>query len=222
MKAVIFDKDGVLVETFNLHFESYIKILSKIGVKIEKIDLIKSYGMKPPEIIKRMMEGKGRKITERLAKKLAEKKEEYYVKIAEKKLKLLPGVKKLLIYFKKKKYKIGLASSASKKGIEQLMKVTKIKKYFDATINGFEVKFSKPNPEIFLKCAKKLKVKPEECVVIEDSIHGIKAAKRANMKCIAVATGQHSKKELKKEKPDLLLDSLEEFNKILSFLDSSS
>jgi len=221
MKAFIFDKDGVLVETFNLHFESYVKILSKIGIKIKKNDIAKRYGMKSVEIIKQIMKDKGKKITERQVKELADKKEKIYRKISGKKLKLLLGVKKLLIYLKKKKYKIGIASSASKESIDQLLRITKIKNYIDATISGFEVKFSKPDPEIFLKCAKRLKVKPEDCVVFEDSIYGIKAAKKAHMKCVAVVTGQHSKKELKKCKPNLLLDSLKEFDKILNFLNSS-
>ena len=222
MKAVIFDKDGVLVETFNFYFEGYKKVLSEIGIKIVKDDIAKRYGIKGPEIIKQIVKEKGRNITDVQAMKLANKKDRIYKNLSEKKLKLLPGAKKLLTYLKKKNYKIGIASSASKEIIEQLIRTMKLTSYIDANVDGFEVKFSKPNPEIFLKCAKKLRVKPKDCIVVEDSVHGIKAAKRAKMKCIAVATGQHSKTELKKQKPNLLLDSLEEFNKILSFLDSSS
>jgi beta-phosphoglucomutase family hydrolase len=214
MKAVIFDKDGVLVETFNLYFEAYKKILSQIGIKITEDDIAKRYGMKGPEIIKQIIEENKKKMTDKEIEKLANEKDKIYIKLSEKKLKLLPGVKKLLIYLKKKKYKIGIASSASKKIVEQMVEVTKIKNYVDTTVHGFEVKSSKPNPEIFLKCAEKLKVKPEDCIVFEDSIHGIKAAKKAGMKSVAVTTGQTSRKELEKMKPDWILNTLEDFNKI--------
>jgi beta-phosphoglucomutase family hydrolase len=214
MKAVIFDKDGVLVETFDSYFKAYSRVLSKIGIKIIVDDIAKRYGIKGPEIIKQVAEEKGRIITNEQAQELANEKDKLYIKFSEKKLKLLPGVKKLLIYLKKKKYKIGIASSASKEAIEQMMKVTKIKNYIDASVNGFEVKLSKPNPDIFLECAKKLNVNPEDCIVVEDSIHGIEAAKRAGMKSLAVTTGQTSKKDLQSLNPNWILNSLEDFRKI--------
>ena len=214
MKAVIFDKDGVLVETFYLYYRAYKKIFSELGINITRNDIAKRYGMKGAEIIKQIMNERRINIKEKQLKELTNKKDRLYYEMAEKKLELLPGVIKLLIYLKNKNYKIGIASSASKEIIEQLLRVMKIKKYFDATISGLEVNSSKPHPEIFLECAKRLKVKPEECIVIEDSVHGIEAAKRAGMKCIAVATGQHSREELQKMKPDLLLNTLKEFNKI--------
>jgi len=214
MRAVIFDKDGVLIETFDSYFQSYTKVLSRIGIKIIANDIAKRYGMKGPEIIKQIVNEKGKIIADEQVKELANEKDKLYMKISEKKLKLLPGVKKLLTYLKKKNYKIGIASSSSKEIIEKMIKVTKIENYIDAIVDGFEVKYSKPDPEIFLKCAEKLKVKPESCFVIEDSFHGINAAKKAGMKSIAVTTGQHTREELKKMKPDWILNTLEEFNKI--------
>ena len=214
MKAVIFDKDGVLIETFYLYYKAYRKVLSEIGIKITKNDIAKRYGIKGPEIIRQIMNERGKNITDKQTKQLADKKDKLYYEMAEKKLKLLPGVKELLTYLKNKNYKIGIASSASKGIIEQLLRVTKIKKYIDANVSGLEVRLSKPNPEIFLECAKRLKVKPEECIVFEDSVFGIEAAKRAGMKCVAVATGQTSREELQKMKPDWVLNTLEEFNKV--------
>ena len=222
MKAVIFDKDGVLVETFYLYLNAYKRVLSKIGIKIEKDDLAKRYGMKGPEIIKQIVHDNGKTITDKEARKLADEKDRLYKNMAEKKLRLLPGVKKLLNYLRKKNYKIGIASSSAREIIEQLLRVKKLKNYFDVVVDGLEIKNSKPHPEIFLECVKRLRVEPEDCVVVEDSVHGIKGAKRANMKCIAVATGQHSRIELERENPDLLLNSLKEFDKISSFLNTSS
>lgn len=214
MKAFIFDKDGVLAETFDMHLAAFIKTFSDIGIKITKKDFIKRYGMKTHEIVKMMMKDKGRTITEEEAKKMAEKKENYYRELVEGKLKLLPGVREFLTYLKEKGYKIGVASSASLEGIQQLLKETKIENFFDATISGFDIKLSKPNPDIFLECAKKLNVNPKDCVVVEDSVHGIEAAKRAGMKSLAVTTGQTSRKDLESLNPNWVLDSLEDFRKI--------
>ncbi|MCJ7721699.1 HAD family phosphatase, partial [Candidatus Bathyarchaeota archaeon] len=71
-----------------------------------------------------------------------------------------------------------------------------------------EVANPKPDPEVFLVAAKKLGVAPEDCVVVEDSVFGVRAAKAANMKCIAVPSGAYSKEELEQEQPDLMIDSL--------------
>ena len=76
----------------------------------------------------------------------------------------------------------------------------------------------KPDPEIFLKCAFDLKCRPERCIVIEDSIFGVKAAKEANMKCIAIPSGSYSKEELQKQKPDLIVTSIKEKEIILDYI----
>jgi beta-phosphoglucomutase len=214
MKAVIFDKDGVLAETFEIHLEAFAKTFSDIGIKITKKDLIKRYGMKTHEIVKMMMKDKGKNITEEMAKMMAKKKENYYRELVEGKLKLLPGVRKFLKYLKEKGYKIGVASSASLESIQQLLRETNIENFFDAAVSGFDIKLSKPNPDIFLECAKKLNVKPEDCIVVEDSVHGIEAARRAGMKSLAVTTGQTSRKDLESLNPNWILDSLEDFRKI--------
>ena len=79
------------------------------------------------------------------------------------------------------------------------------------------VSHSKPDPEIFLKTAEQLKAKPQACVVLEDSLFGVKAAKSANMGCIAVTTGVYSEQELEKEEPDLIVKTLKD-PQILNFI----
>ena len=209
MKAFIFDKDGVLVETFNIHLKAYKKAFEEIGLNFKEEHLLKNYGRKRKDIIKSFLEENGI-VSEELVEKLVKRKEELYREFVETELKLLPGVLDCLKYLKRKGYKIGLASSSSKETIKQFMRVTKTESFFDAFTSGDEVKEGKPNPEIFLKCAEKLGVEPKDCVVIEDSVHGVEAAKKAGMKCVAVLTGKHSRKDLEKVKPDLILESLED------------
>jgi beta-phosphoglucomutase-like phosphatase (HAD superfamily) len=92
-----------------------------------------------------------------------------------------------------------------------------LEKYFDAVLAAESISQPKPNPEIFLKAADLLKAKPEGCVVVEDSAFGVKAAKSANMSCVAVLTGVYSRFELEQEKPDLIVRTLED-KRIASFI----
>lgn len=89
-----------------------------------------------------------------------------------------------------------------------MVKANKLEKYFEVILTADSVSHSKPNPEIFLKTATELKAKAERCVVLEDSVFGVKAAKSAKMGCVAVTTGVYSKAELQVEKPDLVVETL--------------
>jgi beta-phosphoglucomutase len=108
------------------------------------------------------------------------------------------------------KVKLGLASMNDREVIDHLLKTTNIQRFFAATLTADDISNPKPNPKIFLKCALKLKSSQEKCVVVEDSIFGVKAAKMAKMSCITVLTGVYSREELKKVNPDLIVDSLKE------------
>jgi HAD superfamily hydrolase (TIGR01509 family) len=116
------------------------------------------------------------------------------------------------------KVKLGLASMNNRNVIDHMLKAMNIQRYFDAVLTTEDISNSKPNPEIFLKCALKLRSSPDKCVVVEDSIFGVKAAKAARMGCVAVLTGVYSREELKKENPDLILNSLTEKGEVLNFI----
>ena len=93
-----------------------------------------------------------------------------------------------------------------------------LKDFFDVVLSADEVTEPKPDPEIFLKCASKLRLKPAIIVVVEDSTFGVRAAKAANMNCIAVISGVSNRNELELEKPDLIIGSVKEKEKILKFV----
>ena len=116
------------------------------------------------------------------------------------------------------KVKLGLASMNDRAVINHMLKTTNTQKFFDVFVTADDIAEPKPDPEIFLKCALELGSEPDKCVVFEDSIFGVKAAKTAKMSCIAVLTGVYSQKELEKAKPDLVVNSLKEKNEILNFL----
>ena len=106
----------------------------------------------------------------------------------------------------------------SREVINNLVEVLAVSKFFDVILTVDEVTKSKPDPEIFLKTAQKLRSAPNHCVVVEDSIFGVKAAKAAGMSCVAVTQGAYNKLELNEAKPDLVVSSLQEKEVILKFI----
>ena len=133
------------------------------------------------------------------------------------KVELFAGASELLESLRGR-VKLALASMNSREVIDRLTRAKKVDRFFDVVLTANEVQHSKPNPEIFLKSASKLGVKPEKCVVVEDSIFGVRAAKAAKMDCVAVLTGAYSQEELEGANPDLVVSSLKEKTRILSFV----
>jgi HAD superfamily hydrolase (TIGR01509 family) len=132
-------------------------------------------------------------------------------------IKLFSGATELLEALQGK-VKVGLASMNDRPSINHLLKATGTKRFFEAVVTAGDITKSKPNPEIFLKCAAMLECDPLECVVVEDSIFGVEAAKTAGVGCIAVLTGVYSRSELEKAKADLIVESLTEKTRVLNLI----
>ena len=115
------------------------------------------------------------------------------------------------------KVKVGLASMNNRSVIMHLLQINGLADCFDTVLTVEAVSRSKPDPEIFLKTAAQLNAVPERCVVLEDSLFGVQAAKSAQMGCIAVTTGVYTEQELEKERPDLIVKSLKD-PQILKFI----
>jgi beta-phosphoglucomutase len=108
------------------------------------------------------------------------------------------------------KVKVGLASMNNRAVVMHLLEIKGLTGCFDTVLTVEAVSRSKPDPEIFLKTAERLHAEPGGCVVFEDSIFGVKAAKSAKMSCIAVTTGVYTREELAVEKPDLIVKTLKD------------
>lgn len=214
--CVIFDMDGVLADTGPVHFQSWKKLADEIGVEFTKELFEKTFGQKSVPIIRRLVGEDG--VDEQL-QKWADLKEKYYREMVKDKIKPLEGVIPLIKDLKRHNCKLAVASSGPPENVELLVDSLKLREFFDELITAEDVKKGKPEPDAFLIAAQKLKVNPEDCVVIEDAPVGIEAAKRARMKRIALTT-THLREEL--QDANLILSDLSDitYEEIMELLKS--
>jgi HAD superfamily hydrolase (TIGR01509 family) len=187
---------------------SFQKALNEVNCKVTNEYIERRIGIGAAETFRDIIRSAKVDVDEKLIYHLIERKSQLEIELTDQ-VQLFPGVKELLEALHGK-VKMGLASMNNHSVISHLVKANDLEKYFDVILTAESVSNSKPNSEIFLKTAAKLKTSSEKCVVIEDSIFGVKAAKSANMGCIGVTTGVYSKKELNKEKPDLTVETLKD------------
>ncbi len=215
-ETVIFDWDGTLADSHQVVVASFKKALSDFNFTISDEIIERLIGVGAVETFKKILRTSETCFNEVLINELLEKKVQSEIEMSDN-IKLLPGALELLEVLQGK-VKVSLASMNSRRIINHMLKIKNIKSFFEVVVTADDITKSKPNPEIFLHCAAKLRSEPSKCVVVEDSIFGIEAAKTAKMGCIAVITGAYSKKELKKAKPDLIVNSLMEKSEILNFI----
>jgi len=185
IKAVLFDLDGVIINSSEFHFEAWKKFCQKFNILLTEEDFKKGFGKKNKDILEEIFK---KPLSDKLIKKYSEEKERLFRELAKGKITSIRGAKEFIRRLIEDKYLLALVSSTPKINIEFIMEEIKLENYFKAIISAEDVKEGKPNPECYLKAAKKLKVNPEECIVIEDSLAGIEAALAAKMKCIAITT----------------------------------
>lgn len=219
IKAVIFDLDGVLVDTEKIQMNALMRVLKKFKIAPNINEVRKYEGALSEELLEDVLKKRG--IIGADVKKLAEERRKLALTLISKhNITVFKGARKLISEFKKLNLKIVVATAANRKRSELILSKTKLDKSIDLLITGSDISKGKPNPEIFLLAAKRLKVYPKECLVIEDSKNGVEAAKSAEMLCVAKDAG--TKQNL--AKADIVIKSLIEidtnnlinrFNKIL-------
>lgn len=179
VNGVIFDMDGLIFDTERLSFNAWKDVCAEVGYEIDMSFYC--------TLIGRNLKGFGKLMIEKFGEdfpleSLYEKKIKYQMNAIEKDgIPLKKGIHELLDYLKENGYKIAVATSTSRDRAEYLLKLGGVLEKADYVICGDEVVNSKPDPEIFLKAAEKLRVDPKECMVLEDSGAGIEAAYSAGM-----------------------------------------
>jgi beta-phosphoglucomutase family hydrolase len=185
IKAVIFDMDGVIIDSEPLHYKVFMSYTKKkLGFSISDEEYNTFIGTTNKSIFSMVQQKHGMKGD---LDTIVEEYEEQILTylMTNKSEKPIDGVDTLIKILQQSKMKLALASSSPKKQINIILKMFKLEPFFTAAVSGQEVKAGKPAPDIFLRAAELLDVLPEECLVFEDSKNGVLAAKKAGMKCIA-------------------------------------
>jgi len=193
LKAIIFDLDGTLVDSLPYHHESW-RIFFKNN-NLEEHDfseVLKEY--KGGGTLELMTSVFGDMYTKDELKKMTDDKEIIFRDIYKSKIYPIEGLKQFLDNLKKNNILLSIGSNAIRKNVLMTIEELSITNYFSSIICGDEVSRGKPDPEMFVKTLSNLNVSRDECIIFEDSIEGVKAAKNAHIKVIGVTSSQSSEK----------------------------
>ena len=206
IKTVIFDMDGVIINSEPLHQKAYQMMFKEFNLNVSD-ELYSSFtGMATYPICEKLCAVFSLNYTSKL---LVESKRKHFKSLFENghEFKLIDGVLKLIQHYKQNGITLVLASSASMANINMIFKKFSLDQYFKAKISGADLKASKPHPEIFEKASKLSGHPKNKCLVIEDATNGIIAAKSAGIFCVAF-DGGHSKKQ-DYSKADIVINDFE-------------
>jgi beta-phosphoglucomutase len=205
--AAIWDVDGTLVDTAELHFQAWLELCRQIGRPFSRVDFAATFGRRNPEIIRQLF---GAKYGDAEIAELGYRKEELYRAEAAKGVELLPGVRSLLEGLRDHGFKQAIGSSAPRHNLELILRLTRAEPFFQTIVAMEDTQRGKPDPEVFLVAAQRLGVEPGRCVVLEDAVAGVEAAKAGGMKCIAVRfVGHHPEAALRQAGAELVVPNLE-------------
>ena len=183
--GVIFDMDGVLVDSAAAHLHAWQKLGTEIGTPFSEEFFRRTFGQRNASIIPQWL---SQVPPPRLAELDARKESLYRQFVREGSVRVFRRIPELLIDLRELGARLAVASSGPRENVELLIEVIGAGSAIDATVASEDVREGKPHPEAFLTAAQRLRVAPARCAVVEDSVHGIEAAKRAGMLAVAVLT----------------------------------
>ena len=184
IQGVLWDLDGVITDTGELHFQTWVTSLSEIGITYTPEMFKATFGMNNAGVLTTLL---GHRPEPELLTQISNRKEQLFRDAVRGQAQILPGVRDWLAQFQSANIPQAIASSAPQANIDALVDELGLRDYFGAIVSGFALP-GKPDPAVFLKAAQLVQVPPENCLVIEDAVPGVQAAKRAGMKCLAVTT----------------------------------
>lgn len=211
IKAVIFDMDGVLIDSEPLWRIAMMKGFNDIGIEFSEDDCRKTTGMRFKEVVEHWF--KHHNITHSTPTQLNDNVISNLIGLIEREGKAMDGAVELLEFLSARKFPLGLATSSNHILIEAVLTKTQTALYFNEITSAEFLQYGKPHPEVFLKCAENLKIAPKDCLVIEDSVNGVLAGKAAGMTVIAIPDAEHKHDERFKT-ADHLLNNLKDVIKL--------
>ena len=213
IKAIIFDMDGVIVDSEPLHKESFLQIWKELGYgNNHGIHFPDFYGTSDRTVWKAFIDKHQPKVQ---IDELISLRKQRLIKLLRDKKPIFDGVLPLIQHLASY-CPIGLATGSVHHIIDEILKMDELRQYFRCIVSSEDVSLPKPSPEIFLLASKKLNVEPKYCCVIEDTINGVKAGKAAGMYVVAI-TNTFSIDQLSKSGADLVCQSYTEITNNLPF-----
>lgn len=190
-KGILFDLDGVIVDTAVFHYAAWRRMANELGFDIDEEFNETLKGISRMDSINRILEKGDLRLSKERILDLAAKKNEWYLEYVDTMSadNILPGIETLIAQIKEMGLSMALGSAS--KNAPKILERIGLLDDFDALVDGNSVSHSKPNPEVFIKGAEALKLKNEECLVVEDAFAGIEAAHAAGMKAIGIGTKEN-------------------------------
>ena len=215
LKAVIFDMDGVLMNSEDIHYEVEKNILKRFDVDFKMEEHVRYVGQRTVDLWTGVCSDHGLASDPVLLAK--EDNESYMLELQKGDFEPVSGIPELIDHLEECGIRMIIASSANRSNIEVVMEKFRLVDRFEGYASGQDVSRAKPNPDIFLLAAEKLRLEPENCLVIEDARHGVEAAKSAGMTCIGYRNPSSGDQDL--SLANLIVDDINQLNvKLLNSL----
>jgi beta-phosphoglucomutase len=188
LKAVLFDMDGVLVDSMKYHMQSWKQLLENDGIFITEQFIYEHEGAMGLDIIENLFLKTGRPIDSNQVLELYDRQNRIFREEYLSKVRLYPEALTLIDGFQRRGLRLGLVTSSRMNLVEEIWSDHRYRDYFETIVTADDVKRFKPNPDPYLKALERLKQEPESCLVVENAPAGIEAAKAAGLICYAVTT----------------------------------
>ncbi len=208
--CVIFDMDGVLVDSYHAHFESWQRVAAEQGVTYTEEQFARSFGRTSREIIKGTW-GLPDPSDEQI-RAIDARKEALFREIIGRDFPVMDGARELIDELRRAGFRVAVGSSAPPENVALVLDRLGGPDRFAAVVNGMDVQRGKPDPQVFLLAAARAGVEPHGCVVVEDARPGIEAARRARMASVALVSTGRSESDFTPVHPDLIVRSLRDLN----------
>ncbi|HET8632901.1 MAG TPA: HAD family phosphatase [Gemmatimonadales bacterium] len=188
-RGILFDFNGVIANDEALHFEALSATLAAHGISLAREEYYGNFlGLDDRECFRRSFEAAGRRPEPFLLHHAVEQKADIYEDIARARLTLVPGVRGFIEAASSARMALGVASSALLREVEFVLQMTDLREHFETLVSAEQVERCKPDPQTFERARQRMRLSREECVVIEDSLPGIEAAKAGGFRCVAIAS----------------------------------
>lgn len=178
-RAVLFDLDGVIMDTMGLHYESYRQAFGKFGICVTRLDIYRIEGMPSLEVGRAIVREKGAPLTDRQIQELIEEKREIYRSLAAREAKAYPGVPETLGMLRESGVRLALITGSNRKTTDMIIKKAGLEGAFDIVVTGDDTPRGKPFPDPYRTGMERLGIPLENCVVVENAPLGIASAKAA-------------------------------------------